>query len=396
MKKILAFILAATLAVSFAGCGDKKEDKKTPNGNDVTATDNVNTDEGEKKDTINTDEQNGAEDTNSGDPEGTTEPLPEDGTNTEVPDNGTEVPDDNGEKPVEQPGNEQMPSDDKKPADEKKPSEETKPDDQPVPEIDDGTGMKLPSISKQTLVDTDVCRFTVTGIKNDSFFGPTLMCELENKSKDVSYIFSIKDSYVNGVYTPMYLYSEVAPGKKSNEEISLSLDELRMYGLTKITNIEINLEVKDSNASWIDPPAVLQTVSLQPYGKNQAKNFVLGAEHIKNVYIDNKYAKVSALSYYKNDMYGYCIDLFIENKSNSNIAVKFENTMVNGKLLDPYVYEVVNSGKNVIARVDWPASEFEAHGFTTFNEIKFTLVVSNNDDLSAKSFSSDDIVLSFG
>ena len=251
-------------------------------------------------------------------------------------------------------------------------------------------------MSNQTVIDSDVCSVKVTGIKDDSIFGPTLCIELENKSTDTAYIFSINDSYVNGVYTPMYLYSEVPAGKKSSEEFSLSLESLIKYGITKITDIELVVEVKSSNASWIDPPVVLETVNITPYGKNSAKKFVVGADKVQHVYVDNKYVKISALSYYKSEIYGHCIDLFIENRSDSNISVKFENTTVNGKLIDPYVYEVVNKGKNSIALVDWTDTEFKDNGIDGFKDLKFTIVVANNDDVSGKNYSADEITLSFG
>ncbi len=389
MKKIFAFILAAVLAVSVVGCGGDKN-KKTSQNNDVSTENGANA--------------GGENDENTpdvSDPNGENTQTPDSGTsNTDNTQNDTQGTDSNDNNESSDTQSSDNPSTDtgtqngdKKPADE---STKTESSDNPSADSGNESTVVLPSVSKQTPVDTDVCKFTVTGIKEDSFIGPTLLCELENKSKDVNYMFSIKDSYVNGVYTPMYLYSEVAAGKKMNVEVSLSTDEMRKYGLTKITDIEITLEVKDSSASWIDPPAVLETFNIQPYGKGQVKKFNIGNDVVKNVYIDNKYAKVSALNYYFNDMYGYCIDLFIENKSDANISVKFENTSVNKKLLDPYVYEVVNKGKSVIARVDWPVSDFEEHGFTTFEEIKFTLVIANNDDVAGKSYSSDEIVLSFG
>ncbi len=381
MKKILTFILAAVLAVSVAGCGDKNN--KTPEvpdtGNQTSAeneqniaTDNFNSE--------NTD--NGTSDENSGnDAEATPEQDPE---------NSEAASDDETDNPSENDGETNPDAEDEEDED----AEDEKPGN--VSSTVSSLGVKIPNIKKQTVVDTNECSIVITGMKDDSFTGPTLSVELKNKSKDNAYIFTLNDSYINGVYTPMYLYTEVEPGDTASGEISLSVSDLVAYGLTDLTDIELQFEVKDSNSSWIDPPEVLETVNIQPYGKKSAKNFSLDKKYIQNVYIDNKYAKISALQYYRNDIYGYCIDIFIENRTNSNIAVKFEDTTVNGKLLDPYVYEIVNKGKSTIARVDWPISEFEENGIDTFREIKFAIVVSNNDDLSGKNYSRDEIALSFG
>lgn len=394
MKKTLTFVLAALLALSVVGCKNAENNEKDPKDSETKVEENISDGSETKEDSdTSVNNQHNSEDTVP--PVGTENKdnnTPETAPDEEnAPAEGKdETPDNNGNK-QENNKEETYEKDNKK---EEKPDKE---DDEPTPPpTTSSLGVEIPGIKKQTIIDTDLCSITVTGFKDDGVFGPSLCVDLKNKSKDVNYNFLIKDSYVNSVYTPMYLYSEVAAGKTVSQEIPLSVSELVKYGLDKLTDIEITFEVKDSNASWIDVPAVLETVNIQPYGKNSVSKFNIKDQHLLNVYIDNDYAKVGALSYYKNDIYGYCIDLFIENRTNGNICVKFEDTTVNGKLLDPYVYEVVNNGKRSIARVDWPVSDFESNGIKTFEEIKFTLVVANSDNVAGKNYSSDEITLSFG
>ena len=384
MKKILAFILAALVAFSAAGCKNVKDDKTNEKDNQTKVEDTA----------AKEDENKDSEDVSVNNQQTPEENVPSEDNKDENAENPTETQPADGETSDDEKTEEKTENNDEQ--ENKEADKDDKKDEPAPPSTTSAIGIEIPGIKKQTIIDTNLCSITVTGIKDDGVFGPSLCVDLKNKSKDVSYNFLIKDSYVNSVYTPMYLFSEVEPGKTVSQEIPLSIGELVKYGLDKMTDIEITFEVKDSNASWIDVPAVLETINIQPYGKKSVNKFSIDEKHLLNVYIDNDYAKVGALSYYKNDIYGYCIDLFIENRTNGNICVKFEDTTVNGKILDPYVYEVINNGKRSIARVDWPISDFESNGISTFEEIKFTMVVANSDDVSGKSYSSDEIILSFG
>lgn len=68
--------------------------------------------------------------------------------------------------------------------------------------------------------------------------GYTLKAQLENKSTEKTYMFSVESASINGVQCDPMFASEVAAGKKANEEINFSTDTLEEMVLlnTQILN----------------------------------------------------------------------------------------------------------------------------------------------------------------
>ena len=80
--------------------------------------------------------------------------------------------------------------------------------------------------------------------------------------------------------------SEVAAGKKANEEINFSTDTLEENGIVEYTDIELTFKVYDSN-DWSADPVGKETIHVYPYGEENAVAFVREAQATDNVIIDN-------------------------------------------------------------------------------------------------------------
>ena len=96
-------------------------------------------------------------------------------------------------------------------------------------------------------VDNAECVIKISDIDPDNIWGFTLEAQLENKSTEKTYMFSVESAAINGVHSDPVFASEVAPGKKSNEEISFPTDELEVNGVGDYTDIELTFFVYDSN-----------------------------------------------------------------------------------------------------------------------------------------------------
>ena len=89
-------------------------------------------------------------------------------------------------------------------------------------------------------IDNAECAVKITEIDPDNMWGYTLKAQLENKSTEKTYMFSVESASINGVQCDPMFASEVAAGKKANEEINftgglamifLRLRRVRMYVL---------------------------------------------------------------------------------------------------------------------------------------------------------------------
>lgn len=237
-----------------------------------------------------------------------------------------------------------------------------------------------------TVVDIDECSVKVTKIDPDNFWGYTLKIQLENKSNDKAYTFSLSASSINGVKCDAFLYEEVAPGKKVNEDIIFLTDVLEENGIKKYTDIELTFRVCDSNDLTSDD-LVKKTVHIYPYGEAKVEKYVRKTLSSDNVIVDNQYVTVIVTGYENDPLLGYIANLFILNKSNINITFTVDDVSINGFMADPLFIEVVSSGKCAFSDISWFDSTLEENGITDVEEIEFTLRAYNYDNWFA-----DDLV----
>ena len=145
-------------------------------------------------------------------------------------------------------------------------------------------------------IDNAECAVKITEIDPDNMWGYTLKAQLENKSTEKTYMFSVESASINGVQCDPMFASEVAAGKKANEEINFSTDTLEENGIVEYTDIELTFKVYDSN-DWSADPVGKETIHVYPYGEENAVAFVREAQATDNVIIDNDYVTVIVTGY---------------------------------------------------------------------------------------------------
>ena len=114
-----------------------------------------------------------------------------------------------------------------------------------------------------TAIDNDECAVTIKSIDPDAMWGYTLKVLLENKSPDKTYIFSVETAFINGVECDPFFAAEVAPGKKSNEDINFNLDPLEANGVAEPTDIELIFRVSDPD-DWMADDIFNEVLTLTP------------------------------------------------------------------------------------------------------------------------------------
>ena len=236
------------------------------------------------------------------------------------------------------------------------------------------------TFTEQVAVDNDECLIKITKLDPDSFWGYTLKVQLENKSDDKTYMFSVESASINGVQCDPFFASEVAAGKKANEEITFMASELEEAGIKDFTDIELTFRVYDTN-DWMADEVANETVNIYPYGKDKATKYVREQKASDKVILDNDYVTVIVTGYEDDAIWGYTAKLFLLNKSDKNIMFSAEEVSVNGYMADPYFATSVSAGKCAFSSMSWSDTIFEENGITTVESIEFNLIAYDMDNL---------------
>lgn len=260
------------------------------------------------------------------------------------------------------------------------PTSQTKENDEPVINFEE-----------MTVVDNDECTVKITGIDPDNMWGYTLEVYLENKSAEKTYMYSVTASSVNGVQNDPLFAAEVAPGKKSNEEINYVDSELAEI-IGTFTDIALSFRVYDSE-DWTAEPVAETTVHVYPLGEENATAYVRTAEDTDTVLVDNDYVTVIAIGYESDEIWGYCANLYLVNKTDTEVMFSAEEVSVNGYMCDPFYACAVGAGTCAFSTMSWMDSTFEDNGIKEVEEIEMRLRVYDYDDWTADDFVNETVTL---
>lgn len=243
------------------------------------------------------------------------------------------------------------------------------------------------------VIDNEKCTVKLIGIDEDNIWGYTINAYLENKTADTTLMYSVDSASVNGVEANVMFATEVAPGKKSNEEINLLDSTLEENGITDFTDIEITFRVFDSN-DWSADDVAEKTVHVYPKGEENASVFVRKSQPSDIVLFDNDSASATVTGIGEDDIWGYSVHLYLVNKTtDKTLMFNEENASVNGFMADPYWAVEIKPGKSAFSSMSWSRSAFEENGITSVDDIEFTFRVYDFENWSGEDIYNDTVTL---
>ena len=245
---------------------------------------------------------------------------------------------------------------------------------------------------EMTVVDNEYCTIKITEIIPDDMWGYTLKLFLENKSSDVTYMFAGESAAINGIEIEPFFASEIAPGKKANEEIILLDTELTENGVIEYTDIELSFRVYDTN-DWMADAVAEESVHIYPYGEANATAYGRQPQPDDHVIIDNENVTVIVTGYDQDGLWGYTVNLFLVNKTDTTVMFSAEEVSVNGFMLDPFYASSVSAGKSEFSSMSWFDTDFEDNGIENVENIELTFRAYNEDDWSADDYANEMISL---
>ena len=272
---------------------------------------------------------------------------------------------------------------------EKTNTEETNTEETTQPQNDE----KDPIVFEEMIaVENEECVIKITQIDPENMWGVTLKLQLENKSADKTYMFSVQSAAINGVQCDPFFASEVTAGKKANEEIRFSNSKLEENKIEKCTDIELTFRVYDSN-DWSAGEVAIETIHVYPYGEDKASQFVRESQPSDNVIVDNEYVTVIVTGYENDSIWGYTVNLFLLNKTDKTVMFSVDDASVNGYMIDPFYAKSVLAGKCAFSSMSWSDSKLEKNGITEVEEIEFRIRAHNNDNWQDDDFENKVITL---
>lgn len=221
------------------------------------------------------------------------------------------------------------------------------------------------------LIVTDEYSMTITSIDQDGLFGYTWNVLLENNT-DQTLMFSLDDVSVNGIMCDPYWASSVAPGKKSNETVLWT--DLSDYGIDTPTIISGRLNIYDDD-TWDD--LYDDTFTVTPYGEDAVTTVERDSQEtdIPLLATDDYTVTITGIS---TDEWGYNWDLYLENNSQQDVMVTFDQVCVDGILCDPFWAESVPAGKKSSTTMTW-YQDFSEYGITEPTIIEGLLNICDDD-----------------
>lgn len=249
---------------------------------------------------------------------------------------------------------------------------------------------KETAFEEMTVVDNDECSITLTGIEQSGVWGYSITGLIENKNAEKTYMYAVESAAINGVQVESLFAKEVAPGKKANINIAFADSDLQNNGITEYTKIELTFRVYDTD-DWLADEVAHETVCIYPYGEENAVDYVRESQPDDVILVDNDKVQVIALNYENDDIWGYMLNLYFVNKTDSEVMFSVEDASINGYMIDPFFAKEVLPGKCAFGSVNWNTSSLEENGIEAVQEIEMRVQV--NDSNSWTELASETVTL---
>lgn len=241
------------------------------------------------------------------------------------------------------------------------------------------------TFTEQVLVDDDNCTVKITGIEENGLWGYTLKVFLENKT-DLELMYSIDGVAVNGFMCDPFWASTVTAQMKSNEEISFSSDNFDKNGITNPTDISFTLRVYDNN-DWAADALVEQEFIIYPMGEDAVQPYERESQPEDMVLFDNEQCKMIVTGFEEDDIWGYTMKVYLENKTDKELMFSTDGVAINGFMCDPFWAETVAAGKRSNTEITWYTESLAESGITEeITEIVLPIRVYDNNDWMADDF----------
>lgn len=100
--------------------------------------------------------------------------------------------------------------------------------------------------------------------------------------------------------------------------------------------------------------------------------------------VDNEHCTFTVRGAEEDGLFGYGLNVFLENKTDKELMFSLDGVSVNGYMCDPFWAVTVAAGKKANEQITFLESDLEANGIEAVSDITFTLSVYDNNDWLAE------------
>ena len=255
----------------------------------------------------------------------------------------------------------------------------------------DGNGGTVNKTSKEkkidfpetALIDQEDVKFVIKSItqKGSSY---KLSVYLENNT-DRNLMFAVKDAAVNGFMNDPFWAKVVNAGMKSNTTIEFNdIDD----SITDVTDVTMMINISDDE-DWEADDIVDDTFTIYPLGEDAVKEYTYTAGKKDIVLADNDSCRIVVTGFETDDILGYAMNIYIENKTDKELMFSTDDVSVNGFMCDPFWADSVMPKCRANTQIHWSDTGLKEAGIAKEEIQKITLPfkVSDNED-----WGSDDLL----
>lgn len=106
-------------------------------------------------------------------------------------------------------------------------------------------------------------------------------------------------------------------------------------------------------------------------------------EFEETIFVDNESCTFKIIAIDADNMWGYTLKAFLENKTEQDLMFSLTNVSVNGFMCDPFWAATVTPGMKANEEISFSSSDFELNGITDVTDITFDLDVYDNNNWEA-------------
>lgn len=266
-----------------------------------------------------------------------------------------------------------------------------------------GTFNKNVTLDEIVMLDKDGIKITATGLNYTDYSAELELIIENNTEKNLSFIsgsYGYKCNSVNGyMMSNAYLSCNVAAGKKAIDSVSFDYDELMIYGITEIADVEIGFDIGDDNYNhtYIDPiqlktsafdshdysvdcyqTAITNSATMNAYGYD-IKYFS------KDAFYDENGVKLVSSCFVVNDYGETMLLLELENTTGNSVHVRTSDVSLNGLLSygSDWSDDTINPGKRGIIDVNLSYSlekeYWSVYGINELSSVSIALTQQNSE-----------------
>jgi len=239
---------------------------------------------------------------------------------------------------------------------------------------DDGEKREI-TINEEVLVDEAGVKITAKSLDIDEIFGPEIKLLIENDSgKDLT--FQCGYASVNGYMVDTIMSTDVVNGKKANDSLTFTEEDLERCGIEAIADMEITFHIFETD----DWDTYLDTDTIQ-IKTSIADKYEQTYDDSGELAYEGKGYKIIIKGLVEDDsIFGPGIMVYIENTSSKDITVQTRDVSINGFMVDGLLSSDVAAGKRAVDTITFMDSELEDNEITEIKEVEISFEILDLDD----------------